>query len=47
MFSAGPYFCCKRLRGYVFAGLLLSASVSRITPVVGTMPHQFLQQLDL
>ena len=43
MFSAGPYFCCKRLRDYVFAGLLLFASVSGITPVVGTTPHQFLQ----
>ena len=43
MFSDGTYFCCKRLRDYVFAGLLLSASGSGITPVVGTMPHQFLQ----
>lgn len=43
MFSADPDFYCKRHRGYMFAGLLLSASVSGITPVVGTMPHQFFQ----
>ena len=43
MFSAGPDFYCKRHRGYMFAGLLLSASGSGIRIVIGTMPHQFLQ----
>ena len=43
MISAVSDFCRKRLRSYVSAGLLLSARVSGITPVVGTMPHQFLQ----
>ena len=30
-------------RCYVFAGVLLSASVSGVKSVVGTVPHWFLQ----
>ena len=30
-------------RGYVLAGVLISASVSGVKPVVGTAPHWFLQ----
>lgn len=33
----------KRLHGYVFAGVLISASVSGVKSVAGTVPHQFLQ----
>ena len=33
----------KRLRGYVLAGVLISASVIGVKSVVGTAPHRFLQ----
>ena len=44
LMKARQYVTAETLMmGFVLAGVLLSASVSGVKPVVGTAPHWFLQ----